>query len=424
MNPRWQIRRYIRLALGLILLHMLLSGSSLAVDQANERIRAFTRAVEFDFIDWTLDAIAVKLTQASLGSGSYMSPFDQSEYVREYMSLVRQIYQQEAALNRALANAVPETDPELAGLRANLSELYQERAQRQPLAESILQNQVANAAAQLGLAVLGQPLPPVLYHVTPPPSALIVSPRNVIRMDHDISISPDLQIDEEVALEKNIEENMDVSALVVGIGGIGTYPTMVMESSSLNWMAEVVAHEWIHNYLTLRPLGIHYMSSPALRTMNETTASIAGKEISAWVIEQYYPELIPPPPTPQSQEPVGAPEPPAFDFQQEMRETRVTTDILLAEGKIEEAEAYMESRRQVFLENGYLIRRLNQAYFAFYGAYADTPGGAAGEDPVGEAVRQLRQSSPTLNDFIQRISWMWTFEQLQRAVNGANAAPR
>ena len=66
-----------------------------------------------------------------------------------------------------------------------------------------------------------------------------------------------------------------------------------------------------------------------------------------------------------------------------MHKTRVHVDELLAEGKIDEAEAYMEQRRQIFVQNGYYIRRLNQAYFAFYGAYADVPGGAAGEDPVG-----------------------------------------
>jgi hypothetical protein len=76
----------------------------------------------------------------------------------------------------------------------------------------------------------------------------------------------------------------------------------------------------------------------------------------------------------------------------------------------------MEQRRQFFWDNGYLIRKLNQAYFAFYGAYADQPGGAAGKDPVGEAVRKLRQQSDSLADFLNRISWMMSFEQLQRAV--------
>ena len=99
-----------------------------------------------------------------------------------------------------------------------------------------------------------------------------------------------------------------------------------------------------------------------------------------------------------------------------MHETRVTTDALLAEGKIEEAEAYMEARRLIFLKNGYLLRKINQAYFAFYGAYADSPGGAAGEDPVGPAVRALREQSDSIADFVNTISWMTSFEQLQKAI--------
>ncbi|HEX9091699.1 MAG TPA: hypothetical protein VF831_09435, partial [Anaerolineales bacterium] len=79
---------------------------------------------------------------------------------------------------------------------------------------------------------------------------------------------------------------------------------------------------------------------------------------------------------------------------------------------------YMEQRRQFFWENGYHYRKINQAFFAFYGAYADQPGGPAGADPVGAAVRLLRQNSPSLENFINRISWMWKFEQLQKAVGG------
>ena len=99
-----------------------------------------------------------------------------------------------------------------------------------------------------------------------------------------------------------------------------------------------------------------------------------------------------------------------------MHLTRVTVDALLATGKIDEAESYMEQRRQVFVQNGYTIRKLNQAYFAFYGAYADVPGGAAGEDPVGPAVRALRAQSKSLADFINRIAWMTSFDELKKAV--------
>jgi hypothetical protein len=160
--------------------------------------------------------------------------------------------------------------------------------------------------------------------------------------------------------------------------------------------------------------------------MNEPTASIAGKEIGDAVLRKYYPEYAPalPEPAPAAEPspnsnptPTPEPQPAMFDFRAEMHTTRVTVDALLAEEKIEEAERYMESRRKLFWENGYQIRRLNQAYFAFHGAYADTPGGAAGEDPVGPAVRALREQSPSLIAFVQKISRMNSFDQLTKAVS-------
>jgi hypothetical protein len=195
---------------------------------------------------------------------------------------------------------------------------------------------------------------------------------------------------------------------------------MVMETTDINELTEVIAHEWVHNYLTLHPLGFSYMNSPELRTMNETVASIAGKELGRKVVAEYYPEYLPPEaltatPVDDQGQPVS---PPPFDFNTEMRQTRVKVDGLLAQGKIQEAESYMEARRVFLWDNGYHIRKLNQAYFAFYGAYADQPGGAAGEDPVGTAVRLLREKSSSLADFIRQIAWMWNFEQLKSAVGG------
>src|SRR5690606_14686149 len=124
-----------------------------------------------------------------------------------------------------------------------------------------------------------------------------------------------------------------------------------------------------HHWLTLRPLGIRYFATPELRTINETVSSVVGTEVGARVIERYYPEYIPPPPAPPppAGETTEPPEtaPPVFDFRAQMAETRVEVDRLLAAGQIEEAEAYMEEQRQMFVTNGYPIRALNQAYFAF-----------------------------------------------------------
>ncbi len=160
--------------------------------------------------------------------------------------------------------------------------------------------------------------------------------------------------------------------------------------------------------------------------MNETTASIAGKEIASAVITTYYPELAPAPiiqsaPLQEPQDPASEDVPveskPVFDFRAVMHDTRIHVDELLAAGKIEEAESYMEVQRKFIWENGYQIRKLNQAYFAFHGAYADSPGGAAGSDPVGPAVRALRDQSTSLAEFVNEMSWMTSFTQLESKVN-------
>jgi hypothetical protein len=414
-----QLRQLPRLLFLLLVSIFLLGASSVPPGDATEQVRAYTRSIEFDFVAWTLDAVGIKIGQSAAGLAGYLPEEAHHRLALEYIELVQQIQHQEGQLAEIYADP-EQADPAAAAqdVRLELDRLYKRRAQLAPLAESILQAQIGSVIASLGLTLGSQPLPPVLYHSTPLPSALIVSPRNTIRQDEDISLVPGLTLEQIIALEEQVDRSQNVSSLVVGIGGIGVYPTMVMQTSDLNWLSETVAHEWVHNYLTLRPLGVSYMNSPELRTMNETTASIAGKEIGRALIERYYPELLPPPPptAPPTESPSKPAEPPAFNFNAEMHTTRLAVDALLADGKVDEAEAYMEQRRVFMWEHGYHIRKLNQAYFAFYGAYADQPGGAAGSDPVGAAVRALRLKSPSLAAFVNRISWMSTFQQLQEAV--------
>jgi hypothetical protein len=160
------------------------------------------------------------------------------------------------------------------------------------------------------------------------------------------------------------------------------------------------------------------MAEPALRTINETVASIVGKEIGAQVIARYYPESVPQPETAGEAARPGAEDPRAFDFRAEMAATRRQVDALLAAGEVKEAEAYMDARQAIFWAQGYPIRKLNQAYFAFYGAYADAPG-EAGEDPIGPALLAMREASPTLRAFLDRIAVVSSFEQFQEVTGRA-----
>jgi hypothetical protein len=379
--------------------------------------------VQFDYFTWTVNAAWQKLQLSSLGMPYYLNNDQRKQAVYDYIQLTKDIEKSESELDQIYADpAIKDKDASSALLRKKLNELSQKQQNLAPFTEAVLQEQVGSVAAEMGLTVGGQPIPSVLYKISPLPLALIISPREKILQDANISLFPDLTVEQRVLLETGVDEQLNVSSLVVPVGGIGTYPTMVMRTSDLKWLAEVVSHEWTHNFLTLRPLGIRYDTSPEMRTMNETTASISGREIGERVIEKYYPELVVSERIPLGlvSHLDGRPNPGdfrrPFDFRMEMHETRVAVDQLLSEGKIEEAENYMESRRQLFWDNGYALRKLNQAYFAFYGAYADVPGGAAGEDPVGPAVRSLRQQSASLADFIYRIAWMTSFDELKAAV--------
>jgi hypothetical protein len=396
----------------------LLGGSSLMVStKPSEAARRYTRSVEFDYVSWTLEAFAVKLDQAVLGTPNYFSSTARHKVVLDYLHLMDDILTDENKINLMFSDPTV-TNPAVASLPllAQLNGLENQQRLLAPLAETVLQDQISATLADLGLTTGGQPVPPVLFHISPLPYDLIISPRDKIQQDAAISLLPDLSVDKQNNLENEVDSGIDVSSLVVPVGGIGSYPTMVMRTTALDWLSDTIAHEWTHNWLSLRPLGMNYDSSPELRTMNETTASISGDELSILIMKKYYPELGAESNIQNVSLPINPPQA-DFNFNSEMHITRVHVDELLTLGKVTEAEAYMEQRRQFFWDNGYAIRKLNQAYFAFYGAYANVPGGAAGEDPVGPAVRALRAQSASLTVFLNKISQMFSFQQLQNAVS-------
>jgi hypothetical protein len=407
----------------LLLLFSLSSDSAIAVIDGMQA-RRFTRPVEFDFFGWTLDAVAVKLGQFSLGSTGYLEEADQRALVLEYMHLLGEAQFLEAELASVYGNPSLD-DPNAEGVRiANqVRELRAKLADLQPIVEAVLAEQAAVVISELGLNTGGAVFPPVAFHFSRVPGALIISPREVIRQDGNIQLRTDLTLEEKIDLEARVEAALDVSALVVPIGGIGTYPTMIQETTALTWLIETIVHEWVHNYLTLRPLGWNYSTNSEIRTMNETTASILGREIGRMVQAKYYPEMPPPPPVVLTSTRSNEPPPQGFDFRAEMHETRVTVDAFLVEGMVEIAEAYMEERRVMFWNEGYHIRRLNQAYFAFYGAYADVPGGPAGEDPVGEAVRELWARIQDPAEFLREMARLSEFSDLLQLLNEIPPTP-
>ena len=370
------------------------------------------RELRFDYVSWTTNALLDKGRALLAGAQHNLTEEDRRTFVQDYLAQIVAAQQAEAAIERAYVDPAV-ADPALAtdGLAADAQTLRDAIARQQPLAEAIVQEQVADLLAGEGLAIGGAAWPPVMMTMSPIPYMLIVSPRDRIAQINSASLVPGLTTEARDALETAIYGQLDQSALVVPIGGLGIYPAMIRETGNINWLAEVTAHEWAHHWLSLHPLGVRYMAEPRMRTINETVASLVGQEIGPLVIARYYPEFVPPPMTMTPPSTAGV-EPPAFDFSAEMAATRATVDRLLATGEIDAAESYMEQRRQLFVANGYAIRKLNQAYFAFYGGYAAEPGGAAGADPVGPLLRGLRAASPSLETFLRDVGGITSYDDL------------
>jgi hypothetical protein len=368
---------------------------------------------QFDFVVWWVEAAIDKATADLTQGQAYLTPESRRDSVMRYLALMGDVRRLEGEIQAvysdpAVADAAAASAPE----RAALAEARAELDRLQPVAEAVLEEQVGALLVEEGFEVFGQVWPPVKMRMTPLPLVLIVSPREEIKQQFNVPLVPGLTIPDRQRLEDAVITDLERSALVVPIGGLGIFPAMILETANINFLADTIAHEWAHHWLTLHPLGLSYNANPDLRTINETVASIVGTEIGRQVIERYYPAHLPtpapaPPPTPSP-----AVEP-AFDFRAEMAATRIQVDALLAAGEVDQAEAYMEERRQMFVAEGYNIRRLNQAYFAFYGAYADT-GGATGQDPVGPAVLQVRARADSLGSFMRQMSGVTNVEELLR----------
>ena len=389
--------------------------------EGNLYVRNFTKRYEFNLIKWTTGALVDKIILKSLNISDYLSLESKEIIIDDYLNnknklndiriRIYQIYSDPFMIDSE--KPVKEVETIFESLKRIDSEIT-------PLVEEILESQIIAVFFENRLAIYGQPFPPLLFKISELPENLIVSPRDRIEQIESVSLTSQLETKDMENLESTIDSELNVSSLVVPIGGLGMYPTMIGASSSLPWLINTIAHEWTHNWLVFHPLGWNYGKSNDLRTMNETTASIIGSEIELLVLKKYYPnkynEIIQATNELNTYTELNALNINPFDFSAEMYITRIHVDSLLSIGNVPEAEGYMEIRRQDFWDNGYLIRKINQAYFAFYGAYADIPGGATGNDPVGPAVRKFREQSESISEFLLNIAKLSSFSELIQIV--------
>lgn len=408
----------------LLLMAALLTHSTYRSGDPYFAIAAEVTHAHFDYVGWELETIGIKLGQAFSGSHAYLSESERTSFVRHYMDDLARVQQLAGEIEALYTDPnVPDPLTASASLRTERDTLRASLRQRQTTAEAILEGQVAQVLVDEGFGLGGQLLPPMAMRFTGRTLLLVTSPRDGIEMEHAMTLEP-IPVDQREAIEADILTDHDLSAVIVPIGGMALYPAMIIESTNLVYLTDTFAHEWLHHYLMFHPLGIEAELGqlPETRIINETTASLFGRAIGRKVMERYYPDLLPPPPvdTPPPANISPPPDtPPPFDFNAAMHETRTTVDDLLAAGEIEAAEAYMAERRILFWDNGYRIRKLNQAWFAFYGGYQVDGISAGGEDPIGPAVQHMLDTSASLHDWIQTMQTITTREALLAAADDA-----
>ena len=254
--------------------------------------------------------------------------------------------------------------------------------------------------------------PPLDIELSESPHVLVISPRSEIRRAEQRILQFDLGRDELLRIEREAEERDEsIAAFVAPTGGVAFYPAIVSDVGSYRGVAGAAAHEWVHHYLTFYPLGRAYFTDDDAQTINETVATLVGHELRDAVIERFGDPTPPRAPAPA----------PDIDRAAVLRELRLEVDALLEEGKVEEAERRMEEVRLMLTDHGVSIRRINQAYFAWYGTYAAR---ADAVDPLGEQLRELRERAGSLARFLELVRGITTRAEVEALLEaGHGAAP-
>ncbi len=332
---------------------------------------------------------------------AFNTPPENPGAINEYFETTARLREATGRAEWLLANR-PVDDPELLEALEEEEAIERDLEEIRARATLALRGLMMRTMREAGLVsdppVLGEIVfPPVSFVMEDLPRALIVSPRDRIVAMESMPLQPDISTEEVLRLEQALTDR-DLSALVVNIGGMGTYPALVKATSTRDFTIRTIVHEWVHHYLFFYPLGQRYSASGDMTTINETVANMVAAETGALALNQPPPVFrVPEPPTEPHRDPG------VFDFGTYMRETRIEAERLLAEGLIVEAESYMEERRvHLNEEHGYAIRRINQAYFAFHGSYADSPAGGSVSPIFGQLI-EVRNQTGSVAEFLRAV---------------------
>ena len=366
----------------------------------------------FDIVEWHATNLLSKWVHRAVSSLPWNSESEATRrmQVKEYFLLGEQLSALRSDLVRAEAQTPTGSSADVASLEADVARLTATRSKLRNDVEETLEATISAVIASEGFASWrALILPPVDIRLTAPPKLLVTSTRDRVQRIHDVLLDSSVRLSRRTVIEDKLLRDSDLAALVIDIGGLATYPASLPTDQSMRRTLQITAHEWLHHFFFFRPLGQSMFESGDMQSLNETVATIAGREMGDRAFEMLGGKLDPTPSAAGDTVGNGSQDgEESFNFGKEMRETRLRVDDLLRQGKIEQAESYMEERRRVFVENQFYIRKLNQAYFAFHGTYAVNP---ASVSPIGDQLREFRDLVPDLGAFVRKLSSVSSYQE-------------
>lgn len=369
---------------------------------------SITRPYAFGLVNWSIKNTFDKGMCKIRGSDNYsdLSQEERLELVREYLHMgAEKGYLDFRLMELSNSDTSNKNNSELKSVKAQWQTIIGEMEQIENHTEAIIGHQLQDVLVKEHLCLLPDiSFPPVMFEFEELPHLVIISPRDRIEMLDTLVLRPDLTSEEMTEIENRLEE-LGFSAIIERVGGIATYPSMVPQTSVPSLALSTIAHEWTHHYLFFHSLGRHYNASYDMRIINETVCDIVGDEISPRLMNIFYGER---------QEDNTETPPGAFDFNKEMHAVRLAVDEYLEKSEVEEAERFMEEKRQFIYQNGYYIRKINLAYFAWHGSYGGSPSSIS---PIGEQINELRERSSSLGEFLKLVDGISNPDDLQELLD-------
>jgi len=386
----------------------MISGGCSPLQNFNRNVRSIVKPYRFSAFTWEIKVLPGEIKQWFINNRN--EDANESQTVITYFSIIDNIKSLQSRIKSVKSGKSTE---DIASLNYQLNTFERQRDASVKTVEGIIINQITKTLKEQGIFSSRKyviDFPPVSFNMESPPYLLVISPRDRIESIKEVTLIQDIITEKMEYIEKEID-SMGVSSLVVELGGYaGTYPTFVVNNAGLKFTVDTAIEEWLHQYLVFRPLGFRYLLDVTgiarnyeIATINETVASMVSREIGSMILNKYYLSE-------NSVRRENSANDTKFDFNKEMREIRLMVDSCLERGEIEQAENYMEQKRRYLAENGYYIRKLNQAYFAFHGTYADRPTSVS---PIGVELRELRASCASLKEFLDKVSAMTSREDLK-----------